>query len=51
MRLVYQKYFDPFALMAVFFFVRPGDLERRWQWAGAAALAAGFVAYAVSFEV
>ena len=50
-RLVYQKYFDPFALMAVFFMVRPGDLERRWQWVGVAALAVGFVAYAVSFEV
>jgi hypothetical protein len=50
-RLVYQKYFDPFALLAVFMFVRPGDLERRWQWAGVAALAVGFVAYAVSFEV
>jgi hypothetical protein len=50
-RLVYQKYFDPLALMAVFFMVRRDDLERRWQWAGAAALAVGFVAYAASFEV
>jgi 4-amino-4-deoxy-L-arabinose transferase-like glycosyltransferase len=50
-RLVYQKYFDPFALTAVFFMVRPGDLERRWQWVGVAALAVGFVGYAVSFEV
>jgi hypothetical protein len=50
-RLVYQKYFDPFALMAVFFLIRPGDLDRRRQWAGVAALGVGFVAYAVSFEV
>ncbi len=50
-RLVYQKYFDPFALLAVLMMVRRDDLERRWQWVGAAALAVGFVAYALSFEV
>ena len=50
-RLVYQKYFDPFALLAVLMFVRRDDLERRWQWVGVAALALAFVAYALSFEV
>ena len=50
-RLVYQKYFDPFALLAIFFMVERDDLQQRWQWLGAAALAAGFMAYAISFEV
>lgn len=50
-RLVYQKYFDPFALLAVLMAVRRDDLERPLDWAGVAALAVGFVAYAISFEV
>jgi hypothetical protein len=50
-RLVYQKYFDPFALLAVLMFVRRDDLERRWQWVGVAAVAVAFAAYALSFEV
>jgi len=49
-RLPYQKYFDPFALLFVLLAARPGlDLRERWQWGGAGLLAAGFVGYALSF--
>ena len=46
--LVYQKYFDPFALLALALFVRPPDLSTRHDYAGIALLAAGFVAYALN---
>jgi Dolichyl-phosphate-mannose-protein mannosyltransferase len=48
-RLVYQKYFDPFALLALALFARPPDLRTRWDYAGIAVLAVAFVAYAISF--
>jgi hypothetical protein len=48
-RLVYQKYFDPFALLALALFARPPDLSTRWDYAGMVLLGAGFVAYALSF--
>jgi len=48
-RLVYQKYFDPFALLALALLARPSDLRTRWDYAGIAVLCAGFVAYALSF--
>jgi hypothetical protein len=47
--LVYQKYFDPFALLAVALLARPPDLRERADYAGVAVLAAAFVAYALSF--
>ncbi len=47
-RLVYQKYFDPFALLALALFARPPDLRRPLDYAGIAALGAGFVAYALA---
>jgi Dolichyl-phosphate-mannose-protein mannosyltransferase len=47
--LVYQKYFDPFALLALALFALPGDLRERVDYAGAAALCLAFVAYAFSF--
>jgi hypothetical protein len=47
--LVYQKYFDPFALLAVALFARPPDLEVRRDYVGVAAVCAGSVAYALSF--
>jgi hypothetical protein len=47
--LVYQKYFDPFVLIALALFARPADLTERSDYAGVAVLAAGFVAYALSF--
>lgn len=47
--LVYQKYFDPFMLLALALLARPGDLRRRGDYAGLALLAAGSVAYALSF--
>jgi hypothetical protein len=47
--LVYQKYFDPFALLAVGLLARPPDLQDRTDYAGMAVLAVGFVAYALSF--
>jgi hypothetical protein len=48
-RLVYQKYFDPFALLALALLVRPPDLGARWDYAGIAVLCVAFVAYAISF--
>jgi hypothetical protein len=47
--LAYQKYFDPFALLAVTLFARPPDFRGRWDYAGVAAVCAGSVAYALSF--
>ena len=47
--LAYQKYFDPFALLAVTLFARPPDFRERWDYAGVAAVCAGSVAYALSF--
>jgi 4-amino-4-deoxy-L-arabinose transferase-like glycosyltransferase len=50
-RLVYQKYFDPFALLLLAMFVRPPDLRTRLDYAGLAALGLCFVAYALSFAL
>jgi hypothetical protein len=47
--LVYQKYFDPFMLLAVALFARPPDLSRRWDYSGVALVCAASVAYALSF--
>jgi dolichyl-phosphate-mannose-protein mannosyltransferase len=47
-RLVYQKYFDPFVLLGLLMLVRQEDLRRAWDYAGAAVLGAGFVAYALA---
>jgi hypothetical protein len=48
-RLVYQKYFDPFALLALALLVRPPDLRTRWDYAGVVVLCVAFIAYAISF--
>jgi len=49
-RLPYQKYFDPFALLFVLLATRPGlDLLKRWQWGGVGLLAVAFATYALSF--
>lgn len=48
-QLVYQKYFDPFALLAVALFARPPDFRDRWDYAGVALVCAASVAYALSF--
>ncbi len=48
-RLVYQKYFDPFVLIALALLVRPEDLRSRSDCGGLIVLAAGFVVYALSF--
>jgi hypothetical protein len=48
-RLVYQKYFDPFVLLALALLARPPDLRTRWDYAGVAVLYVAFVAYAFSF--
>ena len=48
-RLVYQKYFDPFMLLALALLARPPDLRTRWDYAGIAVLYVAFVAYAFSF--
>jgi len=47
--LVYQKYFDPMALIGVALMARQGDLARHADYAGVAVAAAAFVAYALSF--
>jgi hypothetical protein len=47
--LVYQKYFDPFMLLAVALFARPGDFRDRRDYAGLALVCAASVAYALSF--
>jgi len=48
-RLVYQKYFDPFVLLALALLARPPDLPARWDYVGIAVLCVAFVAYAISF--
>lgn len=48
-RLAYQKYFDPFVLLALALLARPPDLRTRWDYAGIAVLYVAFVAYAFSF--
>jgi hypothetical protein len=48
-RLVYQKYFDPFVLLALALLARPPDLRTRWDYAGIAVMYVAFVAYAFSF--
>ena len=47
--LVYQKYFDPFALLAVALFARPPDFREPRDYAGVVLVCAGSVAYALSF--
>jgi hypothetical protein len=48
-RLVYQKYFDPFALLALALLARPPDLSRRTDYAGVVLGCIAFIAYALSF--
>jgi len=50
-RYPWQKYVDPFALLALLLTVAPGELRGARELAGAAVLGAGFVAYALSFVV
>jgi Dolichyl-phosphate-mannose-protein mannosyltransferase len=47
--LVYQKYFDPFMLLAVALFARPPDFRTRWDYAGVMVVGVASVAYALSF--
>jgi hypothetical protein len=47
--LVYQKYFDPFMLLAVALFALPADLREREDYAGIALICVASVAYALSF--
>ena len=48
-RLSYQKYFDPFILLALALLARPADLDRRVDYLGIGVLCLAFVAYAFSF--
>jgi hypothetical protein len=50
-RYPWQKYVDPFALLAIYFTVRREDFTTARSLAGAAALALAFLAYALSFVV
>jgi hypothetical protein len=47
--LVYQKYFDPFALLAVALLARRSDFRTPRDYAGVALVWVGSVAYAFSF--
>ena len=47
--LVYQKYFDPFALLAVALLARPPDFRHARDYAGVVLVCIGSVAYALSF--
>jgi hypothetical protein len=46
-RLVYEKYFDPFALLALTLFAKPPDFRRPLDYAGVAVLGVAFVLYAL----
>ena len=48
-RYPWQKYVDPFALLALFFTVRRDELVSLRELAGAAVLALAFIAYAATF--
>jgi hypothetical protein len=50
-RLIYQKYFDPFVLLGVILLTRPSDLRSRADYAGIGVLVAGSFAYAAKFYV
>ena len=45
-RYPWQKYVDPFVLLALIMSARPSELADRRAWAGALALAIGFIVYA-----
>jgi len=47
-RLGFQKYYDPYALLALIVSVRPGEF-RRVHHAGVAILVAGSIAFAAAF--
>jgi hypothetical protein len=47
--LVYQKYFDPFALLAVALLALPSDFREARDYAGVGLVCLGSVAYALSF--
>ena len=47
--LVYQKYFDPFMLLAAALFALPADLREREDYAGIGLICVASVAYALSF--
>lgn len=49
--LVYQKYFDPFMLLAVVLFARPMDFRGPRDYTGIALVCVASVAYALSFAV
>lgn len=49
-RYPWQKYVDPFALLALIATVRPTELASRRALIGAAVLAVGFVAYTVDYK-
>lgn len=50
-RLAWQKYVDPYALLILLLTVRPTELAGARRLAGAAVLAVGSIAYALSFVV
>jgi hypothetical protein len=50
-RLIYQKYFDPFMLLGLILLMQPSDLRSRADYAGIAVLIAGSLAYAVKWYV
>jgi hypothetical protein len=50
-RYPWQKYVDPFALLALFFTVRRDELRSLRELAGAGVLGLAFIAYAASFVI
>ncbi len=50
-RLIYQKYFDPFVLLGLILLMRPADLRSAGDYAGVVVLVAGSLVYAAKFYV
>jgi hypothetical protein len=50
-RLIYQKYFDPFMLLGLILLMRPSDLRSRADYVGIAVLVAGSLGYAAKWYV
>ena len=50
-RLIYQKYFDPFVLLGLILLMRPADLRSAGDYAGVGVVVAGSLVYAAKFYV
>ena len=50
-RLIYQKYFDPFVLLGLILLMRPADLRSAGDYTGIGVVVAGSLVYAAKFYV